>query len=130
MRMRNTNQKGEHWSKRDINLVWKKGFYIPGQNFDKFRKDAFGAIMEFCKFGNTNDIYGWEIDHNISVELGGTDELSNLQPLNWQNNRNKDASWPYCDFKISHDKVDNSIEHKINTSKSEDISNFGNWIKL
>ncbi|KUG25132.1 hypothetical protein ASZ90_005048 [hydrocarbon metagenome] len=34
-------------------------------------------------------MYGWEIDHIIPLSLGGTDDIANLQPLHWENNRKK-----------------------------------------
>ena len=52
------------------------------------RKDAFGRSMALHDFGKKND-NGWEIDHIIPVSKGGTDDLSNLQPLHWKSNMSK-----------------------------------------
>jgi HNH endonuclease len=42
---------------------------------------------------------GWEIDHVAPVVLGGTDDPSNLRPLQWQNNRSKADNYPNWECK-------------------------------
>jgi len=53
--------------------------------------------MRFTDHGDTSSKYGWEIDHIMPTSLGGTDDVGNLQPLHWENNRKKGDSYPwYC----------------------------------
>lgn len=87
----------------DVKLkVWNKAQRHPGKYGDEsryWRMDACGASIYWYDYGDTSSLYGWEIDHILAVALGGGDELSNLQALQWQNNRAKgDAppTAPYC----------------------------------
>jgi 5-methylcytosine-specific restriction endonuclease McrA len=74
--------------------VWGKGEIVPGYGANVRRRDRFGGWMQYNEHGNTSSQYGWEIDHIKPVAKGGTDQLSNLQPLYWQNNRTKGDNWP------------------------------------
>ena len=78
-----------------IRMVWNKGKIANGYNPEFWRKDIFGFFMHFPDHGNTNSEYGWEIDHIIPSSKGGSDNLSNLQPLFWKNNRYKGDNYPY-----------------------------------
>jgi hypothetical protein len=69
--------------------VWAKAAVAPGYHSDYVRMDACGKLIEYLAHGNRNHAFGWEIDHIIPTALGGGDELSNLQPLHWQNNAAK-----------------------------------------
>ncbi|MBN2777877.1 MAG: HNH endonuclease [Bacteroidales bacterium] len=40
------------------------------------------------------------MDHIKPVAKGGGDDLSNLQPLQWQNNRKKGDDYPASDYCI------------------------------
>jgi len=48
--------------------------------------DECGAWIGSEEYGNRQSQYGWEIDH---INPDGDDQLSNLQPLQWQNNIDK-----------------------------------------
>lgn len=87
----NTTTGGGSFSDDMIEAVWQKG--TPEAGYPTFRKDKCGVSMQRSKHGKTED-YGWEIDHIKPVAKGGTDELTNLQPLFWENNRHKGDDYP------------------------------------
>ena len=69
--------------------VWKKGQVVTGYDSTKYRKDQCGAWMVYSEYGNRKSCYGWEIDHITPRSNGGSDALSNLRPLQWENNMAK-----------------------------------------
>lgn len=72
-----------------IQKVWQKGRVVPGYDPNIWRKDEFGAWIGRNDYGDRNSRYGWEIDHIRPESQGGSDELSNLRPLQWQNNASR-----------------------------------------
>ena len=82
--------------------VWEKGRVVEGFNPDMYRKDACGAWIIRDKYGTTDNIYGWQIDHICPVSRlasqGFSEEaiwdIRNLRPLQHQNNVSKADDYP------------------------------------
>jgi hypothetical protein len=97
-RHRNTTSRGSGFSQETIEAVWRKARIDHLYDSSSYRRDACGALIARASYGDTTP-HGWEIDHIVAVANGGSDYLSNLQPLQWENNRfksDKPASEAYC----------------------------------
>ena len=81
-----------------IQAVWEKGAVAPGNDANVYRKDECGAWVCRNQYGDRNAKYGWEIDHIRPVSEGGSDVLSNLRPLFWRNNAERQDGRLTCPF--------------------------------
>ena len=93
----NTKRDSSSFDEDTIENVWQKGEIE--SKYPSFRKDKCGASMQRSKHGKT-ERWGWEVDHIKPVSLGGTDDLSNLRPLQWENNRQKGDDYPRWSCKV------------------------------
>jgi 5-methylcytosine-specific restriction endonuclease McrA len=102
MRVNGSRSSGRSFDEATVEAVWQKGKAVAGQNPAEWRKDACGAWIARAQYGSTSDDgAGWEIDHIRPDAKGGGDELSNLQPLHWKNNRHKGDTWPNWSCAVS-----------------------------
>ena len=90
-----TDRTGALFDDRMRRAVWEKALPVIGVDRAARRKDRYGAWIEWSRYG-VSDVFGtgWEIDHLVPVCRGGSGELENLQPLQWQNNRAKGDDHP------------------------------------
>lgn len=77
-----------NFSNTTIKKVWEKAKPIRGKNPDVWRKDLKDNKIRFGSYG-TQEKYGWEIDHKKPKSKAGSEHRKNLQPLHWEENREK-----------------------------------------
>jgi 5-methylcytosine-specific restriction endonuclease McrA len=92
-RRQGSDRNGNNFSEATKFAVWQKASKIDGLDPSRVRKDSCGATITWVNYGQTTST-GWEIDHITAVANGGGDEITNLQPLHWKNNRSKSDSLP------------------------------------
>lgn len=98
--MSNRKRDGGQFSPSEIQAVWEKAHIINYYEKDVKRKDPCGATILRKEYGNTNSSFGWEVDHIKPLSSYGSDDLSNLQPLQWENNRYKGDNYPNWSCKV------------------------------
>jgi hypothetical protein len=99
-RKQNTDTRGNGFAASTVAAVWQKAPVVAGYDPAVWRKDTCGAFIRRADHGDTTSQYGWEIDHIRPVAHGGTDDLSNLQALQWENNRYKSDNYPQWSCKV------------------------------
>jgi len=84
-----------------VQKVWEKGTIAIGIDSNHRRKDMCGALIDRNMYGDrsSQNNTGWEIDHIKPESDGGTDDLSNLRPLQWYNNATKSDGGLTCPIK-------------------------------
>ena len=95
-----------------IQKVWEKGKPVENNDPNVWRKDDCGAWIGRNYYGNRNSQYGWEIDH---ISPGGPDTLSNLRPLQWQNNVDKSDGRLKCNVTADGTNRNHSLEFSYYT---------------
>jgi hypothetical protein len=88
-----TNRSGGSFTYEQKLAVWNKAATVLGRTPLLWRRDPCGALIYWDAYGDTTPTgNGWEVDHIFPVSRRGSDDLSNLQALQWENNRAKGDS--------------------------------------
>ena len=90
-----------------IQKVWEKGRKIDGYDPDIIRKDSCGAWIIRSEYGNTLNIFGWEVDHVYPKSLGGDENILNLRPMQWENNKAKSNDYPTYNVSVQSENSTN-----------------------
>ena len=92
--MCNTTVNGLPFDLATKKAVWQRCDPLRGTpgTAKEIRTDVCGAAIRWEDHGDTDSMYGWEVDHILPKSQGGGDDLDNLQALHWQNNRQKGDS--------------------------------------
>ena len=93
----------QEFTRHIIDKVWNKGTIVEGYDESLFRKDSCGAWIVRGQHAETNSSFGWEIDHVYPQIKGGDDNLLNLRPMQWENNRSKGDDYPNFDTSVRAD---------------------------
>src|SRR4051812_13467244 len=65
-----------------VELVWQGAHIVDAQNEAMgFRKDQCREWIQRNQYGSRTSPYGWEIDHIVPRNNGGSDHISNLRPF-------------------------------------------------
>jgi hypothetical protein len=103
-----------NFTQSKIDEVWQKAKKVEHYNENEYRQDIAGAWIQKDKYGMEEE-FGWEIDHYFPVSLGGTDQIKNLQPLQWENNRKKADDFPLFKTIVSSEGKENIKKEKEHT---------------
>ena len=125
------------FSKQQIQDVWNRASAVDGYDPARFRKDACGAWIIWDKYGDTDSLYGWEVDHiapqALLCEKGFSQEMidkqENLRALQHENNASKSDDYPSYTAAVTSEGTENVRTRKfleVNAKKQEMLKRLYN----
>lgn len=80
------------FSDETLDKVWNNAKPIGGKDPSLYRQDIYGNEMYKRSYGLQSE-KGWTIDHKKPQAKGGSDNLRNLQAMNWRANIQKSDNY-------------------------------------
>lgn len=109
------------FTQEKIDSVWNKAKTVDGFDPKLFRKDACGAWIVKDKYGVSDNIFGWEIDHIVPKSLlednlfteEEIDWEENLRALQHQNNASKGDDYPAYTSVVTSEGSKNILRERV-----------------
>ncbi len=117
--------------------AWQAAQIVDNYDENLIRKDACGAWIMWDKYGDTDSIYGWQVDHicpqkkllDLGFSQDQIDEKENLRALQHQNNASKGDDYPsYMAVVTSEERrnVEKRIGRTVNEKKQSVLKKLYN----
>ena len=124
-------------TEEQIQEAWNRATEVEGYDKSRYRKDACGAWIIRNKFGDTDSLYGWEVDHIVPQSLlrekgiseSMIDNSLNLRALQHENNASKSDDYPSYTAVVTSEGTENIRTWKfleVNSKKQEALKKLYN----
>lgn len=124
-------------TEEQIQEAWNRANVVEGYDKTRYRKDACGAWIMWNKYGDTDSLYGWQVDHIVPQSLlrekGFSDSMIdndlNLRALQHENNASKSDDYPSYTAVVTSEGAENIRTWKfleVNSKKQEALKKLYN----
>ena len=124
-------------TEEQIQDVWNRATVVDGYDKSRYRKDACGAWIIRNKYGDTDSLYGWQVDHIVPQSLlrdkGFSESMINnslnLRALQHENNASKHDDYPSYTAVVTSEGTENVRVSKfleVNSKKQEALKKLYN----
>ena len=124
-------------TEEQIQEAWNRATVVEGYDKNRYRKDACGAWIIRNKYGDSDSLYGWVVDHIVPQSLLREKGISesmidndlNLRALQHENNASKSDDYPSYTAAVTSEGTENIRVTKfleVNSKKQEALKKLYN----